>query len=328
MPAHPVDRHVHAQTQSDESVRESAVSTLSDDPFQFADPPVTALVFLPQRNSGYDHRDALPHHIRTQLRQSGIRKPAQSMEPDAKRLRLDAGKRPVLMLSHDVSFGPECCKSLTVFKSCGDPGECANVLLPGRATSKEALYDTFTKPQQERMDAAVTREWDKWNEFGVTKFQSEKQLIDIVKQNPHQRILWVLTKKVIQGKQEYKAMLVVKGCQGEKSYLRKLATAAQDGWAKTCSMLSQRISSRMESRDCYFCECRTEIRLQERSQGKCLWQLVQSTGREMRGVLGMCTARKCSKLVGLWSQGWNKVFTTCLHLMDLRLSRTHTSMIS
>ena len=50
----------------------------------------------------YDHRDELPQHIRTQL-QSRIRKPAQNLEPDAKRLRLDAGKRAVLMLSHDVS---------------------------------------------------------------------------------------------------------------------------------------------------------------------------------------------------------------------------------
>ena len=86
-------------------------------------------------------------------------------------------------------FGPECCKSVTVFKSCGDPGGCANVLFTGRPTSKEVLYDTLTKPQQERMDAATTSEWDKWNELGVTKFLCEKQLIDIMKQNPHQRIV-------------------------------------------------------------------------------------------------------------------------------------------
>ena len=47
-------------------------------------------------------------------------------------------------------------------------------------------------------------------------------------------------------------------------------------------MFSQRISSRMESRDCCFCDCRTEIRLQERSP--------------------------CSKLLGLWSQGWLSSF--------------------
>ena len=99
--------------------QKSAVDTQSDDPFQFDDPPVTAPLILPQRNSGYDHRDDLPHHIRTQLQQSRIRNLAQGLEPDAKRLRLDAGKRAVLMLPHDVSFGSEC------------------VLLNRRAASKE-----------------------------------------------------------------------------------------------------------------------------------------------------------------------------------------------
>ena len=93
----------------------------------------------------------------------------------------------------------------------------------------------------------------------------------------------------------------------------KFATAAQDGWATPCSMFSQRISSRMESRDCCFCDCRTEIRLQERSQGKCLWQLTGSI---------------CSKKVLEAAKAGTTVFTTCLDLMDLRLSRTHTSMIS
>ena len=82
----------------------------SDDPFQFDDPPVHAPVILSQSNPVYDHRDDLPQHIRTQL-QSRIRKPAQNLEPDAKRLRLDAGKRAVLMLSHDVSSGPECMQA-------------------------------------------------------------------------------------------------------------------------------------------------------------------------------------------------------------------------
>ena len=108
--ADPVVAHAHAPTQIDESDEKPAVDTQSDDPSQFDDPPVTAPVILPQSNPGYDHRDDLPHHIKAQLQQSRIRKPAQNLEPDAKRLRLDAGKRAVLMLSHDVSFGSECCK--------------------------------------------------------------------------------------------------------------------------------------------------------------------------------------------------------------------------
>ena len=109
----PVFAHDHAPTQFDE---ESAVDTQSDDPFQFDDPPMPTPVILSQSKLVYDHRDDLPQHIRTQL-QSRIRKPAQNLEPDAKRLRLDAGKRAVLMLSHDVSSGPECwqaCDSLQI----------------------------------------------------------------------------------------------------------------------------------------------------------------------------------------------------------------------
>ena len=64
------------------------------------------------------------------------------------------GKRAVLMLSHDVSSGPECCKPVTVFKSCGNSG-CADVLLTRRAANKEVQYDALVKSQQERVDAAM-----------------------------------------------------------------------------------------------------------------------------------------------------------------------------
>ena len=154
--ADPVVAHDHAPTQFDE---QSAVDTQSYDPLQFDDPPVPALVILSQSNPVYDHRDDLPHHIRTQL-QSRIRKPAQNLEPDAKRLRLDAGKRAVLMLSHDVSSGPECFKPVTIFKSCGNSGY-ADVLLTRRAANKEVQYDALVKSQQVRVDAAMVREWDK-----------------------------------------------------------------------------------------------------------------------------------------------------------------------
>ena len=67
-----------------------------------------------------------------------------------------------------------------------------------------------------------------------------------MKRNPDQKIVgtkWVLTEKVIEGKQGYKAKLVVQGCQEDKGYIRTnapteasdaffmtLAAAAQDGW--------------------------------------------------------------------------------------------------
>ena len=226
--------HDHVPTQFDE---ESAVDTQSDDPVQFNDPPVPALVILSQSNPVYDHRDVLPHHIRTQL-QSRIRKPAQNLEPDAKRLRLDAGKRAVLMLSHDVSSGPECCKPVTIFIPCENSG-CADVLLTRRAANKEVQCDAFVKSQQERVDVATTREWDKWNEFGGTKFLSKKQLNDIMKRNPDQKIVgtrWVFTEKVIQGKPDYKARLVVQGCQEDKGFFRTHApTGSLDAFSMTLS---------------------------------------------------------------------------------------------
>ena len=69
--ADPVVAHDYVPTQFDE---ESAVDMQSDDPFQFDDRPVPAPVILSQSNPVCEHRDDLPHHIRTQL-QSRIRKP-------------------------------------------------------------------------------------------------------------------------------------------------------------------------------------------------------------------------------------------------------------
>ena len=188
------------------------------------------------------------------------------------------------------------------------------------------------------MDAAMVREWDKWNEFGVTKFLSKKQLNDIMKRNPDQKIVgtrWVFTEKTIQGKPDYKARLVVQGCQEDKGYIRTDApTGSRDAFFMTLSaasqnvlgLPSQRTSSQTASRDCCCCGCLTKIRLLGRSQGKCLLLLVRSTGREMLDVHGTSTARKCLRQLVLWSQSWNKVFTSCMDHLDLRLSCTHTSM--
>ena len=113
------------------------------------------------------------------------------------------------MLSHDVSSGPECCKPVTIFKSCENSGY-ADVLLTRRAANQEVQYDALVQSQQVLLHAAMVREWDKRNEFGVTKFMSKKQLNDIMKRNPDQKIVgtrWVFTEKTIQGKPDYKARL-------------------------------------------------------------------------------------------------------------------------
>ena len=146
------------------------------------------------------------------------------------------------MLSHDVSSGPECCKPVTVFKSYENSG-CADVLLTRRAANKDVQYDALVKSQQVRVDAAMVREWDKWNEFGVTKFLSKKQLNDIMKRNPDQKIVgtrWVFMEKTIQDKPDYKARLVVQGCQEDKGYIRTDApTGSRDAFFMTLSAASQ-----------------------------------------------------------------------------------------
>ena len=135
----------------------------------------------------------------------------------------------------------------------------------------------------------------------------------------------MLKERVIHAKQDCKAKLVVQGCQEDKGYIRTdapmrsrdacfmtLAAAAQDNNVFD----AQHISSRIASRDCCCGGCHTQIRLLGRSQGTCLWQLVQSTGREVLDVLGTSTSRKCSKPLGSWSLGWNKASTICMDLME------------
>ena len=83
-----------------------------------------------------------------------------------------------------------------------------------RAANKEVQYDALVKSQQIRVDPAMVREWDKWDHFGVTKFSSKKQLNDIIKRNPDQKIVgtrWVFTEKTIQGKPITRLDLSFKG---------------------------------------------------------------------------------------------------------------------
>ena len=193
------------------------------------------------------------------------------------------------------------------------------------------------------MDAAMVREWDKWNEFGVTKFLSKKQLNDIMKRNPDQKIVgtrWVFTEKTIQGKPDYKARLVVQGCQRTRGYIRTDApTASRDAFFMTLSAASQSglglqcvrcpVSVppvRWHQETVAVADASQKIRLLGRSQGKCLLLLVRSTGREMLDVRGTSTARRCLRQLVLWSQSWNKVSTTCMDHLDLRLSCIRTSM--
>ena len=135
-----------------------------------------------------------------------------------------------------------------------------------------------------------------------------------------------------QGKPDYKARLVVQGCQEDKCYIRTdaptgsrdaffmtLSEAAQSGWdysvydAQSAYLQSDGIKRLLL------------LRILGRSQGKCLLLLVRSTGRETLDVRGTSTARKRSRQLVLWSQDWNKVFTTCMDHLDLRLLCTRMS---
>ena len=130
--------------------------------------------------------------------------------------------------------------------------------------------------------------------------------------------------KVIQGKQDYMARLVVQGCQEGKGYIRTdtptgsrdaffmtLAAVAQDGWDYNV----------FDARSAYLQPDGIErlllLRMPHKSpslgrnQGKCLLQLVRTTGREM------LHSKKVLEAVGF-----------VMDLMDLRLSRTHMSMTS
>ena len=212
--------------------------TQSDDPFQFADPSVTAP--LSCRSPILDTTTV------TIFNRVEFASLLRIWNPMRIVCAWMLANEQFLMWSHDVAFGSECCKPLTIFKSCGNSGKCEDVLLTRRAANKEVQYDALVKSQQERVDVATTREWDKWDEFGVTKFLSKKQLNDIMKRNPDQKIVgtrWVFTEKVIQGKPDYEARLVVQGCQEDKGYIRTdaptgsrdaffmtLSAAAHDGW--------------------------------------------------------------------------------------------------
>ena len=88
--------------------------------------------------------------------------------------------------------------------------------------AREVQYDALRKSQQGNVDVATTLEREKWNEFGATKFLSTKQLNDIMKRNPDQKIVgsrWVLTEKGHPGQASLQGQ-VVQGCQKDKGYIR------------------------------------------------------------------------------------------------------------
>ena len=101
------------------------------------------------------------------------------------------------MLSHEVSSESGDCRHI---RNLHSDGGCAEILLAGRATSKEVRYDALASSQRERMNFAISRERNMWNEVVVSKFSSKTQLDDIMKRTPSQKLLttrWDPTEKII-----------------------------------------------------------------------------------------------------------------------------------
>ena len=99
-----------------------------------------------------------------------------------------------------------------------EPGvKLQEVLLTGKVAQKEIKYCDLSPPQRALMLKAMAKEWDKWTEFKAFRFLTESELQQILKRNPHQKIVgtrWVCTPKGA----DYKARLMVQGCQEDKTY--------------------------------------------------------------------------------------------------------------
>ena len=107
---------------------------------------------------------------------------------------------------------------------------------------------------------------------------------------------------------DYKARLVVHGCQEDKGYIRTDApTGSRDAFFMTHSAAAQSgwDYSVFDAQSAYlqsdgikrlsFASASQKIRLLGRSQGRCLLLLVRSMGREMLDARGTSTARKCTR---------------------------------
>ena len=134
---------------------------------------------------------------------SRLRKVKPSVEPPTKKARASEA------LNVSLEFDAETLDS--------EPGvKLQEVFLTGKAAQKEIKYCDLSPPQRVLMLKAMAKEWDKWTEFKASRFLTESELKQILKRNPHQKIVgtrWVLTPKGA----DYKARLVVQGCQEDKT---------------------------------------------------------------------------------------------------------------
>ena len=144
----------------------------------------------------------------------------------------------------------------------------------------------------------------------------------------------LFTEKTIQGKPDYKARLVVQGCQEDKGYIRTDApTGSRDAFFMTLSAASQSgwDYSVFDAQSAYLqSDGIKRLAVADASQKSASWDEARASVccfwfdlRDER--CWTCVVRKCLRQLVLWSQSWNKVSTTCMDHLDLRLSCTHMS---
>ena len=138
---------------------------------------------------------------------SSIRRPPRPVEPEAKRPRTDE----------------------------------AEALLVGPSRASELRYEDLSPKDKKLCEAAMAKEWAKWEQFGSTRKITWDEWEEAVRQKVNVvGTRWVLTRKPTG---EIKARLVIQGCQEKSCDIRSdsptgslgafwsiLAWAAQPGW--------------------------------------------------------------------------------------------------
>ena len=173
---------------------------------------------------------------------------------------------------------------------------------------KEVQHDALVTSQQERVDAAMVREWDKWNEFVVTKFLSKKQVNDIMKRTQDHSQGSTGRSRVSrrQGLHQYRNT----HWMARRLLHDTLSSSSKRLGLTACSMLSQRTSSQTASRDHCCCGCLTKIR----QSVCCYWfDLRDEHSKKVLEAAGLAESRLEQSLY-------------CLHdHLDQRLSCTRMS---
>ena len=161
---------------------------------------------------------------------------------------------------------------------------------------------------------------------------SKKPLNDIMKRKPDPKIVgtrWVFTENVIQGKPDYKARLVVQGCQEDKGHIRTdastglrdaffmtLSAAAQDGW--DCNVFDAQ-SPYLQRRH------QETVAVADASQKSAFWDETRASvcnWFDLRDQRRWTCVVRAQQESARWSQGWNKAYSTCMDLLDVRLPHT------